>query len=85
MGRADGAAQTAGDYFESGLYDPAAHKFYYWGELAVGECCVFKFSRNFQEVAVGPGTGTAAGGETVRMMIIAHNAPQFAKVEAFDY
>lgn len=85
LGRADGTDPTDVDYVQIGIWDPATRKFYPMDEVWPGETYTRRLSRNLQEIYVGPGTGTAAGGETARMMILANGASQNIKVEAFEY
>ncbi len=84
QGPSDGSVATAAEYTQYGIYDPASHKFYPLGELGVGEAVAIKLSRNLQEIYLGPGTGTAAGGETARMMLLANSKAQNILVSAFE-
>ena len=86
LGRASGAASTSADYFEYGIYDPASHKFYPLGEVWPGdEFPIPRLSRNIQEIYLGPGTGTAAGGETARLMLLSATVDLNGYVGAFEY
>lgn len=56
-GRYDGVVATADlEYVQVGLHDGVL--FHSWFELAPGEACVWKFSRDFGEENTVPGTGT---------------------------
>jgi hypothetical protein len=85
LGRDDGSAVQAGDYIDIGIYDPATHKFYpilEWRPKMGYPLCL---SRNLQEIYLGPGTGTAAGAETARLMAVAYPVPQKISVEAYEF
>lgn len=84
LGRADGSAWEAGDYVDIGIYDPATHSFYPIMELQPGDQLPLRLSRNLQEIYVGPGTGTAAGGETARLMAVAYPVAQKVSFEAYE-
>lgn len=83
LGRLDGAAPSADDYFEYGLFDTATNKFYPLGELGPGESTVFKFSRNLTDVFLGPGTGSSGAGNSV-FMVVGHLVNIIARVNAFE-
>lgn len=84
LGRTDGSLSQDGDYVEIGMYDPATHKYMPMLELEAGMQIPLPLSRNLQETYVGPGTGTAAGGENARLLLLAHPVAQNVSVEAYD-
>lgn len=85
LGPADGSAPQAADYVELGIWDPAVTAFYTLLEFWPGMGLPLYLSRNIQEIRQGPGSGTAAGGQTARLMLIAYNREQVMSVEAYEY
>lgn len=70
------------NFFEFGIYDPDTGAFYPLGEVLAGESYPLRLSRNLQEQYAG--TGTAGGGETARLRLMANGAALNAYVGAFE-
>lgn len=84
LGPANGDAPTAADYVEVGIWNAQDTSFSPLMEFAAGVRLPIPLSRNVQEVFQGPGSGTSAGGETARLMLIANNKEQNFVVSAFE-
>lgn len=78
--------QSAVDYVDLGVYEPATGTFYPLFELGPGESYVMKFSRNFGEEVSGTvtGTGTVATNNTLRARATLASAPVNLFVGAFE-
>lgn len=70
------------NYVEWGVWDTERSVFFQVGELKPGEIALFRLSRNFGEEFAGPGTGTTAATNLLRLM--ANIAACVVLVEAFD-
>ena len=78
-GRYDGVTATT-EYVQVGVHDGTLfHSFF---ELAPGEACVFKFSRDFGEENTVPGTGTS--GTVNTLYAKAFGASQNLNFSIFD-
>jgi hypothetical protein len=85
LGPADGSAPTAADYVTVGVWNAQDTSFAPLMEYPAGLALPIPLSRDLQEIYQGPGSGTAAGGETARLMLIANNRQQYFEVGGFEF
>lgn len=84
QGPTDGDTPTAADYVTVGIWNAQDTSFHPLMEFPAGLGLPIPLSRDLQEVYQGPGTGTAAAGETARLMLIANGQRQNFIVKAFE-
>lgn len=85
LGPADGSAPTAAEYVTVGMWNAQTRSFMPLLEFPAGLGLPVLLSRDVQEIYQGPGSGTAAAGETARLMLIANSKQQYFNVGAFEF
>lgn len=85
LGPSNGDEPTDADFFEVGIWNAQDTSFSPLLEVGPGEAYTIKLTRNLQEIYQGPGSGTSGAGTTAKLMLLAYNKAQNAKVEAYEY